>query len=1491
MRDLSLIGREHRRQPSRDGSSSSLSGLAFDASSNTAYTVFHSLPTSSGFAAFHIFANQLGARSKGEPSLLIKVDLVASTSQSSSKEHGQSQVRSFAFLADGGSAVNDEPALCLITSGGDIVLIPTSTSPDAGPIEPQIVGSVEQGILAAAWSPDEEAVVLVVPSESEGSQHSRSPIEKMLVMSREFEVLDEKLIREQGRGDEQVSVGWGSKATQFQGSAGKAAASISEVGINGSQGTEPLPDDDLLPHISWRGDCAFYVISSLEHLESGQGTRRMIRTFDRSGNLTAVSDETETGLSHVASMKPIGNLYATSQRFDDGERSASATYARGRTGRHDITFFERNGLKRGGFSLREEGGAMVDGKEGGITEPPLLDKEAKERSSTPSWTRPHEIVDIKWNSDGSCLAVHLRSESTDVLQIWMVGNWHWYLKHELRPSTSSKLAPVRLRAWMWHPEQPFKLLAASSESLDAYTFSHTTCSQPLTLPTSSSGVAVTDGAVQRITFFDKQTAPPPMCGLVLPTSKTAAWRSVLDLEWLPEDVRPSEPGGWTPRHKAWAELELQTPEGSQSKVMVAILALLHPTLPLVQLWSFAFISPKALAVPKYIGQVTFDVPEDWQGMQVVVKASGGKEPVPARLDVAILATVRDEAQVIHQAFAFQPREASSDLQGLDKQQVAPVAIQGSAVLLANASRTGKEVVVIHDESGELREVFSADGDHAPPLVFIEEFCANIAIHQQHVIGMSASNKLYSATLPDIEERFELSIGSASTLARDATSFIVSEPFLIWTNTSHEARFLPLASLTNSSSLNGPGVRPASEAVSLDRRIERGARIVTAGPRQMALVLQMPRGNLERIFPRGMVLDRVRRELDRGRYKSAFLHCRSNRVDLNLLHDHNPAAFLRDVPKFIEQVNDVDHFNLFLSSLKSEDVTKVQYKPLEVNVSPQTSQVTSSNKVNEICKAFINEFTRLDDNKRYIKAILTAHVKKVPADYETALSLLRDLKDSDPALVDSAIEYIIFLAPFDSLFDVALGMYDLTLALMVAQHSKKKDPREYLPFLRDIRAVEPMQLQRFQIDDHLKRYGKALKWLAQTGGEHHERALQYLQKYRLFAEGLEVWSSDSKKWKQVQALHGDYLSERNKWVDAALCYQLAGDVAKALSAFHSAGAWQDAFTLALSEKRPASEITSLASTMASRLEATARHAEAGRVKLEYGRDVEGAVESYGKANEITECRRICSAYNRLDLIETHVKPAALKTQENLIEDIEEMSEQLSKQMVRLKELREKKEEQPSAFYGEGDGAGLDNIDVQSDTSTQITQFTRYTKAPTHAGTMSSLSATSKGGSSSTRKGEKKIKKREEKKKAVGKKGSVYEEDYLYESLGKLLGERLGGVQEEASRLLPNLIVLGPAHRQAALVVHTTLLKFEAEAAAASQALQDVAYEAGVAADEARIAALSTANALSNPTSSLLDLLAGTTWLDKAAQRKKVEVAEKKWRCEMLETTMVGSSGSA
>ncbi len=90
--------------------------------------------------------------------------------------------------------------------------------------------------------------------------------------------------------------------------------------------------------------------------------------------------------------------------------------------------------------------------------------------------------------------------------------------------------------------------------------------------------------------------------------------------------------------------------------------------------------------------------------------------------------------------------------------------------------------------------------------------------------------------------------------------------------------------------------------------------------------------------------------------------------------------------------------------------------------------------------------------------------------------------------------------------------------------------------------------------------------------------------------------------------------------------------------------------------------------------------------------------------------------------------------------------------------------------------LDNLDIMSDTSTQMTQFTRYTRAASIVSTQSSLATFStKTGS---RKKEAKLKKKAERQKAGGKKGTVFEEDYLYSSVQKLIKDRLGAVQAEA-----------------------------------------------------------------------------------------------------------------
>lgn len=100
-----------------------------------------------------------------------------------------------------------------------------------------------------------------------------------------------------------------------------------------------------------------------------------------------------------------------------------------------------------------------------------------------------------------------------------------------------------------------------------------------------------------------------------------------------------------------------------------------------------------------------------------------------------------------------------------------------------------------------------------------------------------------------------------------------------------------------------------------RSIERGARLVSVMPSSYSVTLQMPRGNLETIFPRALVVAGIRKSIANKKYKRAFMACRNQRVDMNILHDHMPEQFMASVQLFIDQLKNFAHVDLFLSQLR------------------------------------------------------------------------------------------------------------------------------------------------------------------------------------------------------------------------------------------------------------------------------------------------------------------------------------------------------------------------------------------------------------------------------------------------------------------------------------------------------------------------------------------------------------------------------------------------
>ena len=128
------------------------------------------------------------------------------------------------------------------------------------------------------------------------------------------------------------------------------------------------------------------------------------------------------------------------------------------------------------------------------------------------------------------------------------------------------------------------------------------------------------------------------------------------------------------------------------------------------------------------------------------------------------------------------------------------------------------------------------------------------------LGLSAGSKLY-ATTP--------SHAIAPLLSSAVSSFVVAGSFLTYSTSAHESLYVPLSALAELLETPGLDIREGGAEAALSRltkaaerrRIERGSRIVAAIPSAMSLVLQMPRGNLETINPRPLVLEVVKSDID------------------------------------------------------------------------------------------------------------------------------------------------------------------------------------------------------------------------------------------------------------------------------------------------------------------------------------------------------------------------------------------------------------------------------------------------------------------------------------------------------------------------------------------------------------------------------------------------------------------------------------------------------
>lgn len=672
-------------------------------------------------------------------------------------------------------------------------------------------------------------------------------------------------------------------------------------------------------------------------------------------------------------------------------------------------------------------------------------------------------------------------------------------------------------------------------------------------------------------------------------------------------------------------------------------------------------------------------------------------------------------------------------------------------------------------------VYRHINDEFQPVTRFPQLCRDfeMAVQDNNIsaFGISANGKLFA---------------NETQICSGVTSIKVTESHLLFTTVRNHLCFVHLNEKYQE--FDEVAKTGSDERI---RQIEQGSLLVTVMPSKYSVVLQAPRGNLERVCPRIMVLTAVRDFIRNKQFGEAFMACRVHRIDLDILHDYDRELFFDNVELFVKQINKVEHLDLFVSCIHEEDVTKTKYRDTlgevdDISAEAQVDQednnvnsvkkiirnkentaVVENSKVNKICDAILKVLCKPAYFDSHLQTIVTAYACQSPPNLTEALNLINSLQNS--AQAELALEHLCFLQDVLKLYKTALGIYNVKMTLAIAQKSQM-DPKEYLPFLQNLHEQSELR-RRFLIDDFLKNHVKALDWLHQLGPEAEQEFDDYTVNHSLYQRALQIHHDDEKRVQKITKLYADFLVLQQKYVDAAVSYEYLGELDAACESYVTAKRWREALALVAGTDK----LTFIAIKLVSSLSDDHRYSEAAVILKDYLHQVEEAVVLYCKSYRYDEAILLSLQNNRKDLLDSVVDGQLGDGFGTIAELLADCKGQMTSQLRRLRELREKKSQDPYSFYENPEAVETaDNVSVAaSETSTAPSFFTRYT---------GKTSGTAKTGASRKTA---KNKKREERKRAKGRKGTIYEEEYLIKSVGRMV-ERLEQTQGDAVRLLEGLL---------------------------------------------------------------------------------------------------------
>ena len=1017
--------------------------------------------------------------------------------------------------------------------------------------------------------------------------------------------------------------------------------------------------------------------------------------------------------------------------------------------RIDVVFFERNGLRHGEFTLR------------------LSEEEMQTFGS---------FISLSWNTDSTVLAVSFR----DRIQFWTMGNYHYYLKQEvLLGSSDPARRPIGPK---WHTSRQSKICLSALDRLLYFDLAFIVARGSSVPPHDHGLVAVIDGKHLKLTPFRHVVVPPPMAFFEI-----AADDNIVDFAIS----------------KSGQQLALLTTNGVE-----------------IHEWEFEHVDSQRAAPPVTRATPMYSKPLKKARKVMSIKLTDFRMDKATSRYTQIVTAADDEVVVLaskgsgRRHIALKPALPENDkANGHDPnsvlQNLGSVTVVTGRNFITDAHQTSVWASVWPD----VEPISKANGAFTETVVRHEAqgMAFKLKGNCTHGTGLSLGvslvrdrneNQHYHVIELDLSSNLAV---DGKILTQHCTSFMLTEDYLLLTTSEHLLKFVHL---DEPNQMTLPEDNP--EVDERCRTIERGAKLVTVIPSTYSVVLQMPRGNLETIYPRILVVAGIRKLILNKDYKSAFLACQTHQVDMNILHDYRPDLFMQSIEPFISQLKKPSRIDEFLSKMKGEDVTQTLYKetkPFTEDLNGAGIQLKDSRddhnngmgKINRICDAFLSVLTF--NSTKYLQSILTAHVRKHPPEVTAALSLISDLRRNSISNADMAIAHLCFLTDANRLYDAALGLYDLELALLVAQNSQR-DPREYLPFLQSLHSL-PEYRRQFQIDNHLKNHTKALAALHAL--EAHGELQGYLIKHSLYTNAMELYKYDSPRLRHISTLYAGYLASTSQHFAAATLFESLGDYNSAYPLYALAHRWRESLSCASLTSLPADQLLIHATGLATSLAEESRdYRSAATIHLDYLSDPITAARLLCRGSYFAYASRLLSLPQHnsngsppsllAHQIPTIIHPLLLDKFSELLDLLTDSHTQIKAQVPRIFELRRLATSDPFSFLGGDPTISVADPSNYNGPEIPDTISLAPSDLSTRAGGGGSLFtrggshlSTRFGGTQYTANSRKtsKTRRREERKRARGKPGSVYEEEYLVGSVRRLV-DRVNGVHEEVVRVVEGLL---------------------------------------------------------------------------------------------------------